>query len=270
LALDVASLQPGLSRAERAQLAELLRDAARSLLASQDAEAGDPEIASVLSRHDTIPARETADAEPARQAAAEPDAGEAPADDWEALAEAAAAQRRQRADQRRAASAHKRRAQAQRDATQSLRDVYRKLASALHPDREPDAQQRLRKTALMQQANQAYAQDNLLALLELQAQALQADAARLATLDDQRLQPFLVALQEQLDALRSATQRLEDAFREATGAGPGSGMRPAKADRLASSEAQRLRGELALLRRQCRTLADVEATKAWLRAVRQA
>ena len=41
-------------------------------------------------------------------------------------------------------------------ATPSVREVYRKLASALHPDRETDEQQRV---------NEA---DDLLALLELQ------------------------------------------------------------------------------------------------------
>jgi hypothetical protein len=42
------------------------------------------------------------------------------------------------------------------------------LASALHPDRQTDAQQREVKTGLMQQANQAYARSDLLALLALQ------------------------------------------------------------------------------------------------------
>ncbi|WP_341888453.1 hypothetical protein [Variovorax sp. YR752] len=46
-----------------------------------------------------------------------------------------------------------------------MRDIFRKLASALHPDRETDAQQRKVKTALMQKANQAYAANDLLALL---------------------------------------------------------------------------------------------------------
>ncbi|AJZ59188.1 dnaJ domain protein [Paraburkholderia fungorum] len=50
----------------------------------------------------------------------------------------------------------------------SIREVYRKLASALHPDRETDPQERERKTTLMQRANQAYSKNSLLQLLELQ------------------------------------------------------------------------------------------------------
>jgi hypothetical protein len=51
---------------------------------------------------------------------------------------------------------------------------------------------------------------------------------------------------------------------------PGSGLQPRKADRIISAEAQRLRGELQLLRRQIQLLLDVEAVKLWLREERKA
>ena len=47
-------------------------------------------------------------------------------------------------------------AQQKMDANTALRTVYRQLASALHPDREPDEAERLRKTALMSEVNAAY------------------------------------------------------------------------------------------------------------------
>src|SRR5260370_34474944 len=50
----------------------------------------------------------------------------------------------------------------------SIREVYRKLASALHPDREPDPQERERKTPLMPRANQPDGKNSLLQLLQLQ------------------------------------------------------------------------------------------------------
>ena len=58
------------------------------------------------------------------------------------------------------------RGQAALEASQSVRDVYRKLVSALHPDREADGAERERKTALMQRANQAYERNDLLELLD--------------------------------------------------------------------------------------------------------
>jgi hypothetical protein len=264
-ALDHASLQPGLSRAEREQLDRLLREAVAPLLESED----DADIAAIAGRH----AEESPSAQPKKKDAdhrtGDEDILEESAQDWEQQAAAAAARRAEWAAERRAASALKRRRKEEQAVSQSLRDVYRRLASALHPDREPDAQQRERKTTLMQKANQAYAEDNLLVLLELQLQAEQIDAARLASADRQRLQHYVTVLQEQLVDLQSETRRLETEFRAATGLAPGSGLQPRKADRTLSSEAQRLRNELLLLRRQTKSLLDVEAMKAWLRAQRK-
>ncbi|WP_369630675.1 MULTISPECIES: hypothetical protein [unclassified Variovorax] len=49
-----------------------------------------------------------------------------------------------------ASAAQLRREAEAQQATQSMREIFRKLASALNPDRETDAQQRDIKTALMQ------------------------------------------------------------------------------------------------------------------------
>ncbi|WP_330908899.1 J domain-containing protein [Ramlibacter sp.] len=259
-ALAHASLQAGLSRTERAQLDELVRETAAALLALED----DAEIAAVASRH----AEEVAST-PAPRRDADPELLEDLAQDWEQQAAAAAAQRAERAAKRRAAGVAQRRRKEEQEVSRSLRDVYRRLASVLHPDREPDAQQRAHKTALMQQANQAYADENLLALLELQLQAEQIDAAHLASVDRRRLQHYVIVLQEQLAELQSEARRLESGFRAATGLAAGSGLQPRKADRVISSEAQRLRDELLLLRRQTRSLLDGENTKAWLREQRK-
>lgn len=265
LALDEASLRPELSRGERQQLSELVREAVAPLLVRED----DVELAAVASRHaDAAPSASAGGDETANEDSTTSDV-ENITEEWEARAAFAAAQRADRAAKRRAASASKQRATAERDASQSVRDVYRRVASALHPDREPDAAQRARKTSLMQLANEAYEQRNLLALLELQLQAEHVDAAHLASANRQRLEHYITVLQEQLADLQSETRRLESSFRDATGAAPGSGLQPRKADRLISSEAQRLRADLQLLRRQTRDLLDVEDLKGWLRSVRK-
>lgn len=261
--LDHASLQPWLSRAERAQLGELLRDTAATLLELED----DAEIAAVASRHAEETTSAPAEKEDADHARSDQ---EDLAQDWEQQAAAAATQRAAWAAKRREASALKRRRKEEQDVSRSLRDVYRRLASALHPDREPDAHRRERKTALMQQANQAYAEEDLLALLQLQLQAEQIDAADLASADRRRLQHYVILLQEQLADLQSETRRLEAEFRAATGLAPGSGLQPRKADRMISSEAQRLRSDLLLLRRQTKLFGDADSIKAWLREQRKA
>lgn len=264
LALDNASHHPDLTRAEQAQLAELMREAAAALLQVDE----DDELAALAGQQE--------DDAPIAQPAPQPAAGEVAddnlehlAEDWERQAAAAAAQRAEWAAKRRSAAALKRSKQATQAVSHSLRDVYRRLASVLHPDREADASVRARKTALMQQANDAYAAGNLLALLELQLQAEEVDAAHLTGVDQRRLAHFVTLLQGQLADLQAEVRRLESDFRAAVGAAPGQGLQPRKADRLISSEAQALRGELLLLRRQVKELSDVEATREWLRAQRK-
>jgi hypothetical protein len=83
----------------------------------------------------------------------------------------------------------------------SLREVYKKLVSALHPDREPDAIERKRKTDLMQRVNQAYEKNDLLKLLELQLAIEQIDARSIANLSEERLKHFNKILREQLSEL---------------------------------------------------------------------
>ncbi len=98
-----------------------------------------------------------------------------------------------------------------------LKAVYRKLASQLHPDREPDPAERERKTALMSAANSAYESGNLLQLLRLQLQATKVDANTAATMADDKLRVINKTLNEQLRdlemELREITHLVQEAFR---------------------------------------------------------
>ena len=103
------------------------------------------------------------------------------------------------------------------EASTVLKAVYRKLASQLHPDREPDPAERERKTALMSAANSAYESGNLLQLLRLQLQATKVDANTAATLADDKLRVINKTLNEQLRdlemELREITHLVQNAFR---------------------------------------------------------
>jgi hypothetical protein len=92
-------------------------------------------------------------------------------------------------------------AQQKMDANTALRTVYRQLASALHPDREPDEAERLRKTALMSEVNAAYDRKNLSELLKLQLHIAQIDSAALSRMADDKLNAMCLLLKEQVEAL---------------------------------------------------------------------
>jgi hypothetical protein len=68
--------------------------------------------------------------------------------------------------------------------TDSLRALYRKLALALHPDKARDASEVARLTALMKEVTQAYANEDLAKLLELERTWL----AQGATSDEDELE----------------------------------------------------------------------------------
>jgi hypothetical protein len=97
--------------------------------------------------------------------------------------------------------------------SQSIREVYRKLASALHPDKEQDALERDRKTALMQRVNIAYNNKDLLQLLELQLEVEQIDQEAVNTITEDKLKHYNKILTEQSNELRMEVLAVSDLFR---------------------------------------------------------
>ena len=161
------------------------------------------------------------------EAGAKAGADTPPDDDPATLADRAEAQARAAAEQAEAArAAHRARRQRQarervaqaeaRDTAVPLREVYRRLASQLHPDREPDPAERERKTGLMQRVNRAYEAGQLLELLEIQQALATAESKRLALMNDEAVARYNRLLESQLADLqsqwRAEQQRLATAF----------------------------------------------------------
>ena len=103
--------------------------------------------------------------------------------------------------------------QEEQSISQSIREVYRKLTSALHPDREQNALERERKTEIMRRVNSAYAKKDLLSLLELQLEAEQIDQSHLNNIAEDRLKNFNKILKEQLKELQQEIDQIQYPFR---------------------------------------------------------
>jgi uncharacterized protein (UPF0335 family) len=153
-----------------------------------------------------------------------------------------------------------------KNVSQSIRDVYRKLASTLHPDREPDEAERARKTTLMQQVNTAYDKKDLLKLLELQLKIEQIDP-NLTQVADSRLKHYNKILAEQLVELQSEVAHVEMPFNHGSFyAGPR--ITPGNVIRSLNKDIAELKRDLQDMQADLCNLGDIKALKVWLKNYR--
>ncbi len=273
---------PGWSRAERALLRELVCDSVAEILEASDED--DPALKALFDKHAEVDLdTERQESRLALKDMMEAMTGLDLGDDAEIAsdqdlfkrmqehllaAQAAESPAGHKRGRRKTAAQQRHEAEALL-ATQSVREIFRKLASALHPDRETDPAQRKAKTALMQQVNQAYAANDLLTLLELQLQIEQVDARHVANASAQRLKQYNKLLAEQLAELKAEAARLETACRIDFDLGPGWGLNPTKLTLLLRQNAEELRAALAMIQLDLRMLADKVAARRWLKRERQ-
>jgi len=151
-------------------------------------------------------------------------------------------------------------------ALQSVREVYRKLAAALHPDREQDLDERLRKTELMQRVNAAYGKKDLLKLLELQLEIEQIDAKHLTQIADSRLKYFNKILKEQLEELNHEVYQIEGRFRVMLNMPYYASLSsPKQVIQYLNRDINSVKKESMLLKIQLESFQDPSALKAWLK-----
>ena len=154
--------------------------------------------------------------------------------------------------------------------SQSLREIYRKLASTLHPDRETNEAERLRKTALMQRVNHAYAAKDLLSLLELQLEIEQIDSDHISNLPNDRVKHYNQVLAEQVKELEEEISQRNMMFNVQFDLVPFETTKPASVPRKCNKMLGELCGELFDLEYVVTELQlDAKNIKPWLRAQRE-
>jgi curved DNA-binding protein CbpA len=180
----------------------------------------------------------------------------------------------------RASAAAQRQAAEALQFTQSVREVYRRLASALHPDRVPEGPEREAMTALMQQANQAYEGKDLLKLLDLQARLdshASGDAAqRVMGLSAATLRHYNHLLEQELGELRTALLVEQDQLLEShPGLAPyllGRTDGKTRAEVLAQAgqdELRELRSQIQQAQASLQALSNAASGRRWLTRQRQ-
>jgi hypothetical protein len=281
--LDRAMAGPELTRRELAHARELLLTQVSRLLR----EAPDESLVQVHDQHSSVSFHELRRREIQRPhsragAASVADDGDqgdvanqsrtAEDDEQQPPREPQSRRRPEQADNVESARGHARdavREKAAKDAGHALREVYRKLASELHPDRELDAAERLRKTVLMQQTNRAYAARDLVALLELQLAIQQIHPSALANLAQERLARFSQVLREQSQRLQEEIGELTTPFLRAMGGVVPQRFTPAVVQQALNIEVRELRRALRELEEELAELRDIRRLKAVLKHYRR-
>jgi hypothetical protein len=191
-----------------------------------------------------------------------------PADDWDDFLggpvrppspkQAAAAQRRQAKEAKEA-----------QEAGASLREVFRKLVSALHPDRAEDDADRVRRTALMQRVNQAYDKQDLLALFALQLEIEQIDPEHLSRASKERMKHYLLVLSSQLADLQAEIDMRETAFCMDHDIDTWQPLKPKHLPALLEDEVRHLRAVVAQAQHDLQLLQTPARIKPWLKQLRR-
>jgi hypothetical protein len=280
--LDAAHSNPAFKKPERRKLSHLIREVAASLITGE----GDEDLKEIYNRHSDADYDE-------EQRAMEASAGEyiksmmedmlgmdlrhvdtsSPEKLQEFLQDQMQAERAEReARQAKRKKSKKQVAlEAQHEAEririkQSIQEIYRKLATQLHPDREPDPAERERKTRLMQEVNQAYGKKDLLALLELQLQAEQIDQSHINQIAEDRLESYNRLLKEQSDELQREIAEIETEWRLQLNLPPYASVTPKSLMARLRDDIHGLRYQIAMVKQDLAAHADPQNLKAWLKA----
>jgi hypothetical protein len=275
-------LEGSWSRADRAALEEILCGTAQILL---EADPNDADVKAAYDRHSAIgfDAARRAELEDLKEQAQEymgvdlEDAEIENEEDLIARLHEHMAEREKRAQEARQAGSRGRRKSAAQQRVEAsaqaakkfLREIYRKLASAVHPDREADEARRTEKNELMQRINRAYATNDLLTLLEAQLRLEQIDPEHVAKLSGERLKHYNRLLSEQLEGAKAELRQLEEAFRAEHGMAYGKKVTQQTLHLLSQQRARELRTHIARQKHFLEVLASKAAIKRWLKEQRR-
>lgn len=214
LRLDASYIEKTLSKKDQEKIAHLIIELCTSILERQD----HPELQLLIEKYSDsseVPTDEVAAITPAEQMIDFNDEAavlrymEEQEQEWSRQSQEREQLARERKKKSKLGAKQKAIENERIQSSVSIREVYRKLASALHPDREPDEQERHRKTELMKRVNTAYDKKDLLQLFELQLEIEQIKPDQFEQLNAEKLIHYLHVLNQQSDDLQHEINHLQ-------------------------------------------------------------
>lgn len=185
----------------------------------------------------------------------------------QAAEQARAARRAQRKKTPKQQAAEEKKQAEQLSSTKAVRTLYLDLVKHLHPDREPDETERLRKTELLKRVTTAYEASELLTLLRLQLELNRLDQVHLETLADNQLRYYNQLLREQAGELDQLLHREQSELAAFTGLPAAHAATPAAMHHNYQRQKKQLEAKVTELTAELHTMEqDPAALKTFLRA----
>lgn len=277
--LDERLQRKGLSQAQKRTATDILCSLCEALAAD-----GDTEMHALHDKHSTTSLHEKQQAAAADVRAMMEDVLGQPLDEdqslgsidevllagMERLNEAVQAEQARRdrdsAKARRKPTAAQRKAeQQQHNAETILRKVYRQLASALHPDRESDPEERSRKTSLMSEANAAHDRRDLVTLLQIQLRSEGADSHSLSQWADEKVAALSLLLKQQASTLEHELYAQQRQAVQEFDLPPYAAISDSSLRRQLALQEQALIQDLAFMEQEMQAIQDDAVFKRWLK-----
>lgn len=170
------------------------------------------------------------------------------------------------AQKKKPTAAQRKAATAQQEAETTLRKVMRQLASALHPDREKDPDERALKTDLMSEANAAYDRRDLVALLQIQLRIELTDTASIAKVAEEKITSLTLLLKQQAQDLDIELRNRLHAIREEFGLNPNATISTANLHRYLLMTEASIKKELTAMQQDLQHIENDKGLKSWLKA----
>lgn len=153
----------------------------------------------------------------------------------------------------------------QQEAETTLRKVFRQLASALHPDRENDPEERTRKTTLMSEANAAYDRRDLITLLQIQLRTELTDTASIAKMAEEKIAALTRLLKQQAQELEKELHQRRQVARQEFGLPSYETVSATSLQRSLRVEEVSLKQDLHAMQQDLQQIQDDKYFKSWLK-----
>ena len=153
----------------------------------------------------------------------------------------------------------------QRNITKAVRTMYMDLVKTFHPDREPDEDEKARKTAIMQRVTEAYEKSDLMALFRLQLEYDRIDQTHLERLAEDQLRYYNKILKQQADELGQELYTLQDELSAMLGKPIAAIGSPLGLEFSFNNDVRSLKRSVKDVKREVKELSNPAYLKGWLK-----